>query len=232
MFTVTLSGPTTEESCGTIPNTASVAAANEPAGPDYTGNNEASASITVQCASITLVKTAGDAADDTTLLLEEPGDVTFTYLVTNTGTADLTDVMLVDDNATPDDTSDDITVICPDIDLAAGDSMTCTATLPVGYGQRTNIATVTATPVLEPEGEVTATDDAVVNVPEPEVTPTPTPDGNAEDHASVNVHHRRPDAGNDRQRPAPGARSARRLHPRGRLPRPVEARAHRRGRRG
>jgi hypothetical protein len=34
---------------------------------------------------------------------------------------------------------------------------------------------VTAVPVLEPEGEVSDTDDAVVRVPEPEVTPTPTP---------------------------------------------------------
>ena len=55
--------------------------------------------------------------------------------------------------------------------------MTCTATLPVtGTGiTRTNIATVTATPVLDSEGEVSATDDAVVKVPAPVVTPRPTP---------------------------------------------------------
>ena len=57
-----------------------------------------------------------------------PGDVVFTYLVTNTGSADLTDIALVDDNATPANTADDITVICPETFLAAGDSMTCTAT--------------------------------------------------------------------------------------------------------
>ena len=55
--------------------------------------------------------------------------------------------------------------------------MTCTATLPVtGTGiTRTNIATVTATPVLDTEAEVSATDDAVVKVPAPVVTPRPTP---------------------------------------------------------
>ena len=172
-FTVTLSAPTTAEACGTLPNTAEVAASNEPA--DATGNNEDSATITVQCASISLVKTAGTAADGAELLLTQPGNVVFTYVVTNTGTADLKDIALVDDNATPADTADDITVICPSTTLEAGTSMTCTATLPVTYGLRTNIAEVTAVPVLDPQGEVSDTDDAVVRVPEPEVTPTPRP---------------------------------------------------------
>jgi hypothetical protein len=54
--------------------------------------------------------------------------------------------------------------------------MTCTATLPVGYGTRTNVATVTADPVVNPEATVSAEDDAVVVVPEP----TPTPSGSVE----------------------------------------------------
>jgi uncharacterized repeat protein (TIGR01451 family) len=179
IFSVTVSGPTTVEVCGELPNTASVAAANE--ATSAKGNNSDDASITVQCASISLVKTADAAADGADLLLAVPGDVVFTYVVTNTGTAALTNVALVDDNATPGDTSDDIAIVCPKTTLAAGEAMTCTATLPVGIGLRVNIATVTANPVLDPEGKVSDTDDAVVRVPEPEVTPTPTPSGTVED---------------------------------------------------
>jgi uncharacterized repeat protein (TIGR01451 family) len=173
MVSVTVSAPTTVEACGELPNTASVAAANEPA--EALGNNEDDASISVECASIRLVKTAGDAADGAELLLEDPGDVVFSYLVTNTGTADLVDLVLVDDNATPGDPADDIDVTCPATTLAAGAAMTCTATLPVAVGLRTNIAVVTASPDIAPEAEVTDSDDAVVRVPEPEVTPTPRP---------------------------------------------------------
>jgi uncharacterized repeat protein (TIGR01451 family) len=172
IFTVHVSAPTSVEDCGTVPNLASVTAANEAAGNQ--GNNEDSDSIDVLCADISLVKTAGDAPDGDTLLLVEPGDVAFTYVVKNTGTATLIDIELVDDNATPGDPSDDVIVTCPQTTLAPGEEMTCTVTLPVsGYGLRTNIAVVTATPDIEPEEQVDAADDAIVNVPEPEVTPTP-----------------------------------------------------------
>ena len=172
-FTVVVSGSTTVENCGDLDNLAAVSASNEP--EDNLGNNEDGDTVEVQCASISLVKTAGNAADGTELLVTTPGDVTFTYVVTNTGTADLVNVMLVDDNATPGDASDDIAVTCPSSSLAAGASMTCTATLPVTYGLRVNVAVVTANPEIAPEGEVSATDDAVVRVPEPVVTPTPRP---------------------------------------------------------
>jgi hypothetical protein len=81
----------------------------------------------------------------------------------------------VDDNATPANTADDITITCPKTSLAAGESMTCTASIPVTYGTQTNIGTVTGHPVVEPTGTVKATDNAVVQVPQPEVTPSPTP---------------------------------------------------------
>ena len=58
------------------------------------------------------------------------GNVTFSYVVTNMGTADLVNVHLVDDNATPGNASDDVVVTCPSTSLAAGASMTCTVTLP------------------------------------------------------------------------------------------------------
>ncbi|HJW76618.1 MAG TPA: DUF11 domain-containing protein, partial [Thermoleophilia bacterium] len=160
---VTVSAPTSVEDCGQLPNLATVEAANEAAGD--TEDNEARATIIVQCAAVDLVKTAGDAADGDELVVQ-PGDVVFSYLVTNTGTASLENISLVDDNATPADTSDDVVLVCPETTLAAGESMTCTATLPVDFGVRTNVAVVTANPVLDVEGEVSASDDAVVRVPQ------------------------------------------------------------------
>ena len=128
----------------------------------------------MQCADISLVKTAGDAVDDDMLLLATLGDVEFTYVVKNTGTATLIDIELIDDNATPADTSDDVTVDCPKTTLEPGESMTCTAILAVDeYGLRTNIAVVYGHPEVAPDDEVQDDDDAQVNVPEPVVTPTP-----------------------------------------------------------
>jgi uncharacterized repeat protein (TIGR01451 family) len=174
-FTVTVRGTSSGESCADIPNQATVSASNEP--EDATGNNTDGDEIDVQCASISLVKTAGNAANGAILTIPVPGNVTFTYRVTNTGTATLETVNLVDDNATPANTADDVTVTCPNTSLAPGESMDCSATLAVtGTGiTRTNVAVVTAHPELDSESTVSAHDDAVVKVPAPVVTPRPTP---------------------------------------------------------
>ena len=102
-----LSGPTDAADCAGLPNRATATATNEP--DDLLENNTDGDDIVVQCASIDLVKTAGNAADGTILTIPVPGSVTFTYVVTNTGTADLVDIALVDDNATPANTADDVT---------------------------------------------------------------------------------------------------------------------------
>ena len=214
-FTVTVSAPTTVAACGDLPNLAEVSASNEP--DSATENNSDDATIDVQCASISLVKTAGTAADGATLVVAKPGNVVFTYVVTNTGTADLMDISLVDDNATPANTGDDITVICPSLTLAAGASMTCTATLPVTYGLRTNIATVTAVPELEPEAEVVR--HRRRGRPGAAAGEDSAPD--AEDHPAADVlprHHRDPDQ--RRQRPAPGPPVPRRVPAGHRVPHP------------
>ena len=158
-----VSGTTSVEDCGQLPNIATVAAANEAAKDQ--ANDQSSATIVVQCAGISLVKTAGTAADGEDYVTE-PGSVTFTYIVTNTSSAALIGIDLVDDNATPDDASDDFAVICPKTTLAAGESMTCSATADVDFGVRTNIAVVTGHPVIQPEASVSETDDAVVRVPQ------------------------------------------------------------------
>jgi uncharacterized repeat protein (TIGR01451 family) len=188
-FTVRISAPTSKEdleACSSplvFDNTAKVSATNED--PDRTDDNEASATATVECAEIGLVKIAGDAADGATLRVATPGNVTFTYVATNTGSTDLTDFGLVDDRATPANAADDVAVTACTIDgnpvdmktvvLEPGESMTCTVTLSVTFGVWTNTAVVTGHPVLDKESTVTDSDNAVVQVPEPVRTPKVTP---------------------------------------------------------
>ncbi|TAK02023.1 MAG: hypothetical protein EPO36_03545 [Chloroflexota bacterium] len=114
--------------------------------------------------SISIVKTAGSAADGA-VLVQGPGPVTYSYLVTNTGPITLVGVHVVDDNGTAS-TADDFAATCPKTTLAAGESMTCTATVTVN-SNRTNVAT--ATGESEQETEVSDTDDAVVRVPGTEI---------------------------------------------------------------
>ena len=75
--TITLSRETTAQDCGSIPNTATVAASNE--AEEDTDNNESSDTITVDCPLIVITKTADDAVVDA-------GDqIGFRVTVTNTG---------------------------------------------------------------------------------------------------------------------------------------------------
>lgn len=73
--------------------------------------------------------------------------VTWEYVVTNTGTVALTNVVVLDDR--------NVTVICPGTTLAAGESMTCRGTGVATAGQYRNVGTVTASSA---SGTVTDTD--------------------------------------------------------------------------
>ena len=79
---------------------------------------------------IEIVKTAGDAADGE-VYATAPGDVTYTYEVTNSGPVTLVDVTVTDDAGTPADDSDDFAATCPKTTLAAGESMTCSASVDI-----------------------------------------------------------------------------------------------------
>ena len=86
--------------------------------------------VTPEFPDIEIVKTAGDAADDE-VFETVPGDVTYTYVVTNSGPLPLSDVTVTDDAGTPGDTSDDFTADCPKTTLAVDESMACTFTIDV-----------------------------------------------------------------------------------------------------
>jgi hypothetical protein len=76
--------------------------------------------------------------------------VTWSYVVTNTGTVDLSNVAVTDDR--------EGAVTCPATTLAVGASMTCTSkTGTAEAGQYTNVATVTAS---HASGQVTDTDES------------------------------------------------------------------------
>ena len=120
----------------------------------------------VDTPAISIVKTA-----DPTTLPVGGGDVTYTYVVENTGNVPVFDVNVRDDNGTSADTSDDFDATCPKDTLAVGESMTCTADVEGITETTTNVATATAnwdschddcSTAVPP-----ATDDATVTVTPP-----------------------------------------------------------------
>ncbi|MCS7466785.1 hypothetical protein NZK35_09035 [Stieleria sp. ICT_E10.1] len=94
-------------------------------------------------------------------------DVTFNYVVTNTGDVDLANVIVVDDNATPGNTGDDFnpTYVSGDVNndgiLQVDEVWLYTATITASMaGQFTNIADVVGTPVVPNLDDVTDDDPA------------------------------------------------------------------------
>ena len=115
--------------------------------------------IVVQKPGIDIVKTAGDA-EDGDVFRTEPGNVTYYYVVTNTGPLPLEDVTVTDDNGTPG-IDDDFDAVCPQTTLAVDETMTCSATVAVTV-DTTNVATAHG---FTPEGNpVEADDDAIVEI--------------------------------------------------------------------
>lgn len=121
------------------------------------------ANVTLLTPAITIVKTAGDAPDGGTYSTESfPDNVTYHYAIENTGELDLFNITVVDDNGTPGNTADDITV-CTIQSLAVGASTTCDKTLTVSH-DTTNVAVATGHTTQKPQDNVSSSDDAIVDV--------------------------------------------------------------------
>jgi uncharacterized repeat protein (TIGR01451 family) len=158
--TVHITSPTNSTtSCGAVNNTVTVDALNEPNTPEFTANDEASASLTVICPAISIVKTVNPVSGN-------PGDtVTYTYVVKNTGDTTLFNVSV----------DDDVIGHIGDIaKLEPGETVTLTKdfVLPAGDPEVTNVGTATGTDVLGTK--VSDNDDAFVTIVKAE-NPPPAP---------------------------------------------------------
>lgn len=97
----------------------------------------------------------------TQTLVDEGQTVTYTYQLTNSGDITLTGVLVVDDNGTPGEDSDDLT-ICADLTLTAGASQSCGSRSAVLNEDTTSTATATG---RDPLGRyVSVTDSTTVAV--------------------------------------------------------------------
>jgi uncharacterized repeat protein (TIGR01451 family) len=158
--TVHITSPTNSTtSCGAVNNTVTVDALNEPNTPEFTANDQASASLTVICPGISIVKTVNPVSGN-------PGDtVTYTYVVKNTGDTTLFNVSV----------DDDVIGHIGDIaKLEPGETVTLTKdfVLPAGDPEVTNVGTATGTDVLGTK--VSDNDDAFVTIVKAE-NPPPAP---------------------------------------------------------
>ncbi len=171
---VHIASPTTEESCGTVENTATVEADNEP--DDLRDNNTDTATVTVDCASIAVVKIATDGLG-TIIETADVGDtITYLYFIANTGAVPLTDVTVLDDhfpvegNLCPAGT----TLAADDgVPGSGADEIVCAGEYLVGEIDitdadgllLTNVAT--ASGVSPHRDAVAATDEATITINEP-----------------------------------------------------------------
>ena len=158
--TVHITSPTdSTTSCGAVNNSVTVDALNEPNTPEFTANDQASASLTVICPGISIVKTVNPVSGN-------PGDtVTYTYVVKNTGDTTLFNVSV----------DDDVIGHIGDIaKLEPGETVTLTKdfVLPAGDPEVTNVGTATGTDVLGTK--VSDNDDAFVTIVKAE-NPPPAP---------------------------------------------------------
>lgn len=127
--------------------------------------------LTANAAIVVEKATNGEDADDPTGPIVEVGQpITWTYFVRNTGGLVLENVLLTDDNGTPNDSSDDFPITCRDgngapvtpLTLQPGKSnldlgLTCEATGIAISGQYGNVATVTG--IADPSGETVTNSD-------------------------------------------------------------------------
>ncbi len=99
--------------------------------------------------SMTLTKLTNGLGANPSLVVAAGADVTWSYIVVNTGNVPLSKVVVTDDH-------NDVTVKCPVTDVAVGDSMTCTAAGKAIAGNYANVGSVSAFGELTPAAAVEA----------------------------------------------------------------------------
>ena len=115
----------------TVVNTATVTGYDKPNnGVAYTATDTATVYIDAPAPALTISKLT-NGSDGSTFLVGTP--INWTYLVTNTGDRDLSNVYVVDDQG--------VTVTCPKSTLVIGESMTCTASGTAIAGNYVNTGT-------------------------------------------------------------------------------------------
>ena len=105
------------ETCGLVINMAVVHAINEQ--EEDLADNESTDSVEVGCVQgtggeIDIQKTATDGDGNEISEVNVGDTITYIFTVTNPSDVDLDEIVVVDDNLTPDDTSDDVTLTCPE----------------------------------------------------------------------------------------------------------------------
>jgi uncharacterized repeat protein (TIGR01451 family) len=119
---VHITSPTTAATCGTVNNTASASTTND-------GKDDASASVAVNCPTLTITKSP-DKTDDPGYTVDPGGTATFAIMVKNTGQGDATGVMLTDTlpaglTWTPDNATDCSTSSITDKNGNSAQLLTC-----------------------------------------------------------------------------------------------------------
>jgi len=133
-------------SSGAFTNTADVTGN----GPDGTEVDDMDPAEVIEpgTPSIRIVKTAGTAADGDTFIIGAPGNVLYTFDVTNTGDTFLSNLTITDDAGTPANAAETLTSAdCPGLagPLAPMGTVQCTLSLPVS-GNTVNTASTTGNP--------------------------------------------------------------------------------------
>lgn len=182
-MTCTMTGTAVD---GPYANTATVTGTYPPTGEKVTDDDANQyTGLHPEVSVVKQINGAGTAAADGTpdrVALAVGQTTAVTFEVTNTGTAPLIDLAVVDEPLTGGDEA--LTVTCPATSLAPAESMTCTAEGSAVAGEHDDRATVTGTgtfsdgdPLVRSDGTPVppVTDTSEAGYVADEVTPTPTP---------------------------------------------------------
>ncbi len=168
---ITVVATTTPTACGDLPNTATVSSGNE--APELDGNNEASATITVQCPDLTIDKTpdggvvnAGDPASFTIVVGNDGPGTAYDVTVSDDLPGDLTWLL---DPAVPGCTVADGTLYCAFDELDAGDSVSITLVTTTDQSD-CGLLDNTAVADASNDDQVSADGDITVQCPDIDIT--------------------------------------------------------------